>query len=107
MQNPLLRKYNFDYKEFLEGAKHACLVVDQALFSQDFADYALGKISESQNAEFLQTLMHPSLFNEVKNVFKAYGITPEQFNSERSIPRLSLTRVATRVVQPGGAVVCT
>jgi hypothetical protein len=106
VQNPLLRKYNFDYREFIDGAKHACFVIDQALFSQDFADYATGNASESENATFLQTLLHPPLFNEVKNVFKAYDIKPEQLNSERNIPRLSLTRVATRVVQPGGTSTC-
>lgn len=128
----MLHKYNFDYEDFLAGAKFACLAVDETLFSKEYFDFVNGYValstcpkcvaynmhagqlltihfitcralSESENADYLQSLTHPRLYKELKNVVRGHNISEEQLNVERSVPRLSLTRVATRVVQPEGA----
>lgn len=73
MQNPVLKKYDFDVGEFRLGAKEAFRQIQLAIASKDLMDYATKAINQSDSADFLKSTMSYPLYRGSFNAAAEMG----------------------------------
>lgn len=67
LENPLLKKYEFNMEDFIQGAKTAVENICETVQSQEFHDYCLGNNNESQEIySYLTENCDPSVISEIK-----------------------------------------
>jgi hypothetical protein len=63
LQNPLLKKYDFDADQFLTGAEQALREVTKAIVSRDVFEYATNEaVTTSEPATFLSEVLFPHVY---------------------------------------------
>eukprot|EP01041_Mallomonas_annulata_P000455 gene455-824_t len=99
LHNPLLKKYEFDPVEFLEGAKQAYSKVHGAFTSVEFSNYINGFSNKSDENDLLFNCLHPSIYKAcvttARDLHKA-GITTRVTGLE--ILEMSMMSIFTDVI---------
>jgi len=74
LQNPLLLKYDFNIREFMEGAQYSTDKIIRAVGSQDFIDSLDNPVMESPSRRYLEETLNENIFRilneKVKNMQK-------------------------------------
>jgi hypothetical protein len=106
LQNPLLKRYDFDPAEFLEGAKFGFEAVYSAIASKDFFEFCNKTVENSESHELLSSTLSPTLYDacvRAQKLLHSQGAAVTL--KELSIPRFHISAVFTSIaagdVPPG------
>eukprot|EP01038_Epipyxis_sp_PR26KG_P009379 gene9379-12637_t len=70
LQNPLLKKYNFDPVDFMEGANEAFKQIFTIFNSIELSNFSKGNIQESSKAELIKSVTVPKIHDTVFEALK-------------------------------------
>lgn len=97
LQNPLLKRYNFDAVDFTVGVQHAIQEIKAAFSAREICDMrASGIVKHTPQADFLRDVLCKHLFEAVSRPLAAGE--SDYASSAISISDLTLCRVQTVIV---------
>lgn len=101
LENPLLKRYDIEGADLIEGAKFSYDALTKALSSKDFYDHLRGDIEHSESNDFLASVQSPEVYNAWRVSTKQFDDTGMKFSLKNLIiQQVALRNIVTKIV-PG------